>query len=72
MRPETSVSDVPLGTLRLDGAKTWLLALLPVLLLAGLLAWILRGGTDGLVGGRNLPPVEHGISHAIVWLDPAA
>jgi ZIP family zinc transporter len=59
VRPETTtVSGVPPRTWRLDGAKTWLLALLPILLLAGLLAWILRGGVDGLVGGRNLPPVE--------------
>ena len=37
---------------------TWLLALLPLLLLAGLLTWIVRSGPADAVRGANLPPVE--------------
>ena len=37
---------------------TWLLALLPLLLLAALLTWIVRSGPADSVRGANLPPVE--------------
>ncbi len=37
---------------------TWLLALLPLLLLAALLTWIVRSGPADAVRGANLPPVE--------------
>jgi hypothetical protein len=37
---------------------TWLLALLPLLLLAALLTWIVRSGPADAVRGTNLPPVE--------------
>ena len=36
----------------------WLLALIPVVLLVGLLAWIVKSGPADSVRGKGYPPVE--------------
>ena len=48
----------PLSKRGFSSAGTWLLAALPIALLAGLLVWILSSGPADSLRGTNLPPVE--------------
>lgn len=48
----------PLSKRGFSSAGTWLLAALPIALLAGLLVWILSSGPGDSLRGTNLPPVE--------------
>ena len=52
MIPETTVTD------RAPIARVWMFAILPVVLLAGLLFLLMRSGAAGLVQQEGVPPVE--------------
>jgi zinc transporter, ZIP family len=48
----------PIGRRDRPTVATWLLALIPVFLLAGLLVWIVKSGPAESVRGEGYPPVE--------------
>jgi ZIP family zinc transporter len=69
--PSVAIGDVPEGTsLRRQGVS-WLLALVPLVLLAVLLFAIVRIGPADAVRGNNFPPVER-LTFQRVTLEPGA
>lgn len=80
MTPDASTRPAPAGSMSGIGASRvvqpmsasrWLLALLPLVLLSGLLALIVWSGPADAVRGRNYPPVER-LTFQRVTLEPGA
>ncbi len=67
--PGEHVMDAPVSTSR--GISSWVLALLPLVLLAGLLFLIVRMGPADAVRGDDYPPVER-LTFQRVTLEPGA
>lgn len=58
MTPEVATSAPTSVGARRPGAATWLLAIVPLVLLGALLAWIVASGPADAVRGQAYPPVE--------------
>jgi zinc transporter, ZIP family len=54
----TATAATPVSAPRFSAGLTWVLALVPLVLLGALLAWIVRSGPADAVRGQAYPPVE--------------
>lgn len=71
MTPEPASRTLDSGIDEPASSRQWLLALLPLVLLAGLLAVIVWSGPADAVRGENYPPVER-LTFQRVMLEPGA